>query len=43
MGRVLFVFLTRFHVNVARSNSNTTWHAIQSYGVMLLFAAGAKF
>ena len=27
MVRVLFLFLTRFHVNVARSNGNITWRA----------------
>ena len=27
MVRVLFLFLTRFHVNVARSNGNPTWRA----------------
>ena len=27
MVRVLFLFLTRFHVNVARRNGNTTWRA----------------
>ena len=27
MARVLFLFLTRFHVNVARSNGNPTWRA----------------
>ena len=37
MVRVLFLFLTRFHVNVARSNGNPTWRAFQSYGVMLRF------
>ena len=25
MVRILFLFLTRFHVNVARSNGNPTW------------------
>ena len=25
--RVSFLFLTRFHVNVVRSNSNPTWRA----------------
>ena len=34
---VLFLFLTRFHVNVARSNGNPTWRAFQSYDVMLQF------
>ena len=42
MVRVFFVFLTCFHVNVARSNSNPTWHTFQSYGVMLPFATEAK-
>ena len=37
MVRVLFLFLTRFHVNVARSNGNPTWRAFQSYDVMLQF------
>ena len=37
MVRVLFLFLTRFHVNVARSNGNPTWRAFQSYGMMLRF------
>ena len=37
MVRVLFLFLTRFHVNVARSNGNPTWRAFQSYGIMLRF------
>ena len=37
MVRVLFLFLTHFHVNVARSNGNPTWRAFQSYGVMLRF------
>ena len=27
MVRVLFLFLTHFHVNVARSNGNPTWRA----------------
>ena len=27
MIRVLFLFLTRFHVNVARGNGNPTWRA----------------
>ena len=27
MVRVLFLFLTCFHVNVARSNGNPTWRA----------------
>ena len=27
MVRVLFLLLTRFHVNVARSNGNPTWRA----------------
>ena len=27
MVRVLFLFLTRFHVNVARSNGNPAWRA----------------
>ena len=27
MVRVLVLFLTRFHVNVARSNGNPTWRA----------------
>ena len=27
MVRILFLFLTRFHVNVARSNGNPTWRA----------------
>ena len=27
MVRVLFLFLTRFHVNVARSNGNPKWRA----------------
>ena len=27
MVRVLFLFLTRFHVNVTRSNGNPTWRA----------------
>ena len=39
MVRFLFLFLTRFHVNVARSNGNPTRRAFQSYGVMLRFAA----
>ena len=30
MVRVLFLFLTGFHVNVARSNGNPTWRAFQS-------------
>ena len=29
----LFLFLTHFYVNVARSNSNPTWCAFQSYGI----------
>ena len=37
MVRVLFLFLTCFHVNVARSNGNPTWRAFQSYDVMLQF------
>ena len=37
MVRVLFLFLACFHVNVARSNGNLTWHAFQSYGAMLRF------
>ena len=41
--RVLFLFLTRFHVNVARSNGNSTRRALQRYGVMLPFAAEAIF
>ena len=43
MVRFLFLFLTRFHVNVARSNGNPTQRAFQSYGVMLRFAAEAIF
>ena len=43
MVRVLFLFLTRFHVNVARSNGNPTWRVFQSYGVVLRFAAEAIF
>ena len=43
MVRVLFLFLTLFHVNFARSNGNPTWRAFQSYGVMLRFAAEAIF
>ena len=41
MVRFLFLFLTRFHVNVARSNGNPTQLAFQSYGVMLRIAAEA--
>ena len=30
MVRVLFLFLTRFHVNAALSNGNPTWREFQS-------------
>ena len=43
MVHVLFLFLTRFHVNVAPSNGNPTCRAFQSYGVMLRFTAEAIF
>ena len=43
MVRFLFLFLTRFHVNVARSNGNPTRRAFQSYGAMLRFAAETIF
>ena len=43
MVRDLFLFLTLFHVNFARSNGNPTWRAFQSYGVILRFAAEAIF
>ena len=43
MVRVLFLSLTGFHVNFARSNGNPTWRAFQSYGVMLRFAAETIF
>ena len=29
-----FLFLTRFYVNVAHSNSNPTWCVFHSYGIM---------
>ena len=32
---VLFLFLTRFYVNVARSNGNPTWCMFQSYSVVM--------
>ena len=34
MVRVLFLFLTRFYVNVSCGNGNPTWSSFQSYGVM---------
>ena len=34
MVRVIFLFLTRFYVNNARSNGNPTWCAFQSYSIM---------
>ena len=34
MLRILFLFLTRFYVNVSRSNGNPTWCTFQSYSVM---------
>ena len=43
MVRVSFLFLSRFHLKVARSNSNPTWLAFQSYGVMLQFAAQRQY
>ena len=38
-----FCSWTRFHESVARSNVNPTWRVFQSYGIVLRFAADAKF
>ena len=35
MVRILFLFLTRFYVNVARSIGNPTWCMFQSYSVVM--------
>ena len=43
MVHILFMFLTRFHLNVARINGNPIWSAFESYGIMLRFAAEAIF
>lgn len=38
-----FCSWTRFHESVARTNVNPTWRVFQSYGIVLRFAADAKF
>ena len=43
MVHVLFLLLTRFPVNIARTNGNPRWRVFQSYGVMLGLAAEAIF
>ena len=39
MVRVLFLFLTRFHVIVARSNGNPTWRAQELTHAYYAFAS----